>query len=171
MSINRISEEQFAKGTYKELTLVKEQKNGVKIYIYKGTCAKCGGTGHLTWTSVDNGVCYCCEGTGKVLVKIAVVPNDLWEKEQKESVSKARKMLNERKQKNIELGYKERDLDFTEWWKKQFNNSTEFQWKYYRIIAETEKAYQISFLMELELCDFREWIPKSAIIWNKKEEK
>lgn len=34
-------------------------------------CIKCKGTGHLTWTMVDGGICYDCKGEGIIIDKWA----------------------------------------------------------------------------------------------------
>lgn len=50
-----------------ERTLVKEFKNGNKLWKYTGTCGNCNGTGVLPYYShVENGRCFACQGTGIV---------------------------------------------------------------------------------------------------------
>ena len=57
-------------------TLIKTDRNGTKYYEEKCSCVKCNGTGIYTWygyhyngtTSTYSGICYDCNGTGKVTV-------------------------------------------------------------------------------------------------------
>ena len=45
--------------------LIKEYKNGNKLWRYSEKCETCGGTGYLAiYDYHDHGVCYTCDGTG-----------------------------------------------------------------------------------------------------------
>lgn len=46
-------------------TLLREDKNGTKIYGCRDKCGKCGGTGYISYYShVDGGLCFQCNGSG-----------------------------------------------------------------------------------------------------------
>ena len=158
-----LTQEQFDKTTF-----LKIQQLTPKTYKAVCACPKCGGRGVLTWTSVDNGVCYQCEGTGKVVATIRIV--------KRSSVltpEEVQANINARREKNrkhwLGLGFKKVDFEQADWiWKvcEVFFREDD----YYRIVKETEKAYLIE-----QVCDINEsesyssnWVPKKAIIWEDK---
>lgn len=48
-----------------EKVLLKEYKNGNKLWKVKKPCMKCGGSGYIPfYYSISNGVCFDCNGTG-----------------------------------------------------------------------------------------------------------
>ena len=47
-------------------TLVKTDRNGTKYIEAEFKCEKCNGTGLLSWTKYENGICFDCNGTGIV---------------------------------------------------------------------------------------------------------
>ena len=49
---------------YGEKVLLKEYKNGNKLWGTVTYCTKCGGHGKLSWTSRDDSICYDCKGKG-----------------------------------------------------------------------------------------------------------
>ena len=49
---------------YGERVLLKQFKNGNKLWGIATRCVKCGGYGKLGWTSYADGVCFDCDGKG-----------------------------------------------------------------------------------------------------------
>lgn len=158
-----LTQEQFDKTSF-----LKIKQLTPKTYEAVCMCPKCGGKGVLTWTSVDNGICYQCEGTGKVVATIRIVKHSsVLTPEEVEANIKARREKN--RNHWLELGFKPVDFKQAEWICKVcevwFNSDD-----YYRIVKESDKAY----LME-QVCDINNseaysshWIPKKAIIWEVK---
>lgn len=158
-----LTQEQFDKTTF-----LKIQQLTPKTYKAVCTCPKCNGRGVLTWTSVDNGICYQCEGSGKVSATIRIVKHSsVLTPEEVEANIKAYREKNRKYW--LDLGFKPVDFKLAEWTWKVCNawfNSDD----YYRIVKESDKAY----LME-QVCDINEsqayssyWIPKKAITWEDK---
>jgi len=153
-----VTQEQFDKMTF---TRIKQLT--AKTYKAECSCPRCGGRGVLTWTSVDNGICYQCEGVGKVIATIRIVKrSSVLTPEEVEANIKSRR---ERNRKHwLDLGFKKVDFEQADWiWKVcevWFNPDD-----YYRIVKESDKAY----LME-QVCNIDEsqsyssnWVPKKAI--------
>lgn len=143
---------------YSKSVLIKTYKNGSEDFRVTDKCAKCNGTGRLTWTSVDKGICYMCEGTGLTSINIHVINDEDYAKKIAENTKKREKLFEERRKEHAD--YKPIDFKLAEWF---YDNNVSMM-KYYLIKHETEKAYLISFLAELEYSDYCIWIPKKAVI-------
>lgn len=158
-----ISRSQFEanKGSYSKLVLLETHKNGSEDYSYVCHCAKCNGTGHLNWTSLDQGRCWICQGTGRIRAKVHVVSDEQEAKARAKRLKEAEQFRQNCIAKNTEMGYKDVDFKLADW----FFESNARMFKYYAIISETEKALYISFLNFMDTNnDYRVWIPKKAII-------
>lgn len=156
-----VKKSEFKPENYSKLTLIKNQKNGIDVYNCLGTCARCEGRGRITFSTRDHSICYVCEGTGKVAAKLEVIPDELLESRKAQAQLKLQAEWDARKQQHLQAGYKPVDFKVAEWF--SWPNS-DFDWKYYKIERETEKAVLISFLVALENVDYQQWFPKSAII-------
>ena len=170
-----ISRSQFESKKYSRIRLVKTCKNGNEIYEFDGICPKCGGRKVLTWTNVDNGICYQCEGSGFVVEKIKVLSDENYSIREQERKAKQQQALARYEEKkaqtrmeNEKLGYKKVDFKVAGWF---FNKSDDVAYnfdKYYLIIKETSKAVLINFIDTLEYTNINDmWFPKSAIIYNR----
>ncbi len=157
----QLSKSQFEEMNYSRKTLIKTYKNGCEDYMVLGKCAKCNGTGYLTWTSVDNGICYQCKGLGNVTFKVKVVPNEISEARKAEAQRKFQAALDARKEAHIKNGYKTIDWKFADWFCDCNKNAG---WKYYLIKKETEKAVLVSLLVALENTEYEIWMPKKAMV-------
>ncbi len=80
--------------------LIKTDRNGSKHYIVTCSCPKCGGTGifHYTYFNAQ-GVCFKCEGTGKVAVKEVIRTTEYEEKLNQRRLARQAK---EREKKEID---------------------------------------------------------------------
>ena len=156
-----LTQEQFDKATF-----LKIKQLTPKTYKAVCTCPRCGGTGFVRFSSLDNSRCWQCEETGKVVATIRIVKHSsVLSPEEVEANIKARREKN--RNHWLELGFKKVDFKLADWtWKvceAWFNEGD-----YYRIVKETEKAY----LME-QVCNIEDsqasssyWIPKKAITWE-----
>lgn len=167
------SEFLLKRDSFRNLKLLHSHRNGNETYSYTCNCPKCNGTGYLTWTNVDNGVCYKCEGTGKVTEKLKIITEENYNLRQAERSKKAEQFklsLEQAKQqciqRSLEAGYKLVDFKVAGWFFGRPGESIEFNsGKYYIIERETEKAVLVSYKDKLEACvTYELWIPKKAII-------
>ena len=156
--------------TYKRIKLSKTYKNGSEDYTCVGVCAKCNGTGHLTWTSVNQGVCYSCDGTGEITFTIHIITEEqektrklkIKERQEQQLIERAKQ-----KEENIARGYKLVDFKLAGWFCNEKHDVAYMKDYYYLIIKETSKAICINYLADIESKPyetFNEWFPKSAII-------
>lgn len=159
MAFVRMTQEQFESSPYYDKAKL------VRKGWYESicTCPNCGGHGYITYSSVDNSRCWECNTTGKVKLKIQIV-----KKKPMLSPEEIQARINARREKNrnhwLGLGFKKVDFEQADWiWKvcEVFFNEDD----YYRIVKETEKAYLIE-----QVCDINEsesyssnWVPKKAI--------
>ena len=63
----------FVADSYKDMEIVGEPFENQKGYLYvkvKGTCPRCGGSGHYLYNSIDGTRCYGCNGTGIAIKKV-----------------------------------------------------------------------------------------------------
>ena len=63
----------FVADSYKDMEIVGEPFENQKGYLYvkvKGTCPRCGGSGHYSYNSMDGTRCYGCNGTGIAIKKV-----------------------------------------------------------------------------------------------------
>ena len=101
--------------------LVKECKNGTKIWETTDTCYKCGGSGIYQWGAVVNGysqyqgVCYSCNGTGKVTIRereyTAEHAAELEAKRQKKIDEAAAKYAEEQKRREEEAAKRQAEIE------------------------------------------------------------
>lgn len=181
-----ITQSQFAQSKqYSRMSLIKTDKNGSQYYEGFCPCPRCNGKG-IVYTHVlngqpvpampDSGVCWKCLGAKVVKAKIKVVTDDYAKvleakhvDKKVKTVEEANKKLEEAKQyrvkRNLELGYKEVDFTFAEWFEGPLN--LYFGWKYCRVVKETEKACLLSFTNFLDIEEsnmYQTWLPKKAIV-------
>ncbi len=174
---------------YRRLNLIKTDRNGSQYYEGLCPCPRCGGQG-IYYIAVVNGVpkpadpdsgrCFKCGGQRVIPGKIKVITEDYAKilegkrvAKQIKTVEEAEKKIAENKErlinKNKELGYKEVDFTFADWFNGDSNLS--LGWKYYRIVHETDRACLLSLsnFLDIETWNMHEtWVPKKAIIYNTK---
>ena len=170
---------------YKDLRLIKTDKNGSVYYEGMTKCDRCDGEG-VVYSHVcndkkipvtpDQGICWKCFGTGLMKVKIKIVTVEY----EKKLIEKAQKAAQKRKieaeenmkktqettrNSNLELGYKEIDITIAEW-----VNVPLVKYKYYRVAHETQNAYLFNLLDDLYQRDSQavsRWVPKKAVRFNR----
>lgn len=165
---------------YRNLLLVKTDKNGSDYYEADCTCDRCGGegviyagrlNGELITVRPDNGVCWKCNGSRVMPVKIKVMTDEygakLEEKKKEkiqQNIEEAHRRMEEKltmiRESNMHLGYKSIDFTLDEW----VGINLE-KYKFYRIAVKTSKAYLIKLLDDIYKDDTHSidrWVPISA---------
>jgi len=155
----RMTQEEFDSKTFRK---VRELRKG--WYEVEMTCPRCGGTGHVTFSHVDNCRCWQCNETGRVTEKIQIVkrkPGPSIEEMEANYQKHRAEVIRWR----TEQGYKPIDFTLKSWFKFHLNEG-----EYYIIKRVTEKAYLISFIdgLDSDLCTRDDWFPKSAVVFNNK---
>ena len=165
---------------YRNLLLVKTDKNGSDYYEANCTCDRCMGegliyagrvNGKLVTVIPDNGVCWKCNGSRIMPVKVKVMTDEYGaklEEKRKEkiqqNIEEAHKRMEEKRtmirESNMHLGYKSIDFTLDEW---VGINLEKF--KFYRIAVKTSKAYLIHLLDDIYKDDCQSvdrWVTISA---------
>ncbi len=178
-----------ARKDYRNLLLVKTDKNGSDYYEANCACDRCMGEGviyagrvndKLVTVRPDNGVCWKCNGSRTMPVKIKVMTDEYsakFEQKQHEKAQatreEAEKRMEENRQHryetNISLGYKSIDFILDEW----VGINLE-KYKFYRIAVETSKAYLIKLMDDLykdESYSIERWVPIKAFHKGETNEK
>ena len=162
----QMTQEQFDAANFKKVSVLRKG-----WYQAEVTCPNCGGTGYVTYSHLDNARCWECNCTGKKMEKIQIV-----KKNPILSPEEVQARINARREKNrkhwLDLGFKKVDFEQADWiWKVCEVYFREDD--YYRIVKETEKAYLIE-----QVCDINEsqsyssnWVPKKAIRFKKEAAK
>ena len=69
MSMEKI----FVADSYKDIQIVSEPFENEKGRLFvkvKGTCPRCGGSGHYSYNQIDGTRCYGCNGSGIAIQKV-----------------------------------------------------------------------------------------------------
>ena len=169
-----------ARREYKNLLHVKTDKNGSDYYEADCTCDRCQGegiiyagrlNGRLIPVIPDDGVCWKCNGSRIMPVKIKVMTDEYAavldaKKQEKARIDREeaeRRMEEKRKntrESNMHLGYKSIDFTLDEWVGIKLE-----KYKFYRIAVKTTKAYLIKLLDDIYKDDVQSvdrWVPVSA---------
>lgn len=165
---------------YRGLLLYKTDSHGSNYYEASCTCDRCLGkkviytgvlNGKLVKATPDDGVCWKCNGSGVMSVKLKVVTDEYGavleekhKKQEQERVAEVNKRLEEtriaRRESNLHLGYRPIDFTLDEW----VNVPLE-KYCYYRIGIETNRAYLLRLLDDIYKDDVQSidrWVPRSA---------
>lgn len=178
-----------AKRKYSNLLHVKTDKNGSDYYEADCACDRCSGegviyagclNGKLITVRPDDGICWKCNGSRVMSVKIKVMTDEYGaalEQKHQEKIQKnledAKKRMEEAlkttRESNMHLGYKPIDFTLEEW----VGINLE-KYKFYRIAVKTPKAYLIKLLDDLCKSDVQSvdrWVPISAFHLEDNNEK
>ena len=178
-----------ARKDYRNLLLVKTDKNGSDYYEARCTCDRSMGegviyagrvNGKLVTVKPDNGVCWKCNGSHIMSVKIKVMTDEYsakLEQKQHEKAQAAREEAEKRMEENrqhryetnISLGYKSIDFILDEWVEINLD-----KYKFYRIAVKTQKAYLIKLMDDLyqdEIQSIDRWVPIRAFHKGETNEK
>ena len=127
-----------------ERTLLKEYKNGNKLWGIRTHCAKCGGTGKVIWTYADH-VCFDCGGKGWYWEEEREYTPENLAKREARAAKKAAEEATEREAKRAEQEARE-----TAWKAEQEAREAEWRGHYYgevgqKIELEVRFVYAKSF--------------------------
>ena len=165
---------------YRGLLLYKTDSHGSNYYEASCTCDRCMGekviyagrvNGKLVTVKPDNGVCWKCNGSGIMPVKLKIVTDEygaVLEEKHREQMQKnaeeAQKRLEENRvatrESNLRLGYRPIDFILDEW-----VCVTLEKYSYYRIVVDTGNAYLIHLLDDIykdDVGSVDRWIPRAA---------
>lgn len=168
------------KNYYRGLLLYKTDSHGSNYYEASCPCDRCMGegviyagrvNGKLVTVTPDNGVCWKCNGSRFMDVKLKIVTDEygaiLAEKQRQkiqQNIEEAQKRMEEarlaRRESNLRLGYRPIDFTIDEWVCLPLE-----KYSYYRIGIETNRAYLLRLLDDIYKDDVQSvdrWVPRSA---------